>query len=367
VSPLEDRLRRLILDHGPISVARYMALALAHPTEGYYPRRDPLGAAGDFITAPEVSQLFGELIGLALVQHWLDLGRPRRMAVCELGPGRGTLMADALRAAKAVPDFIAAMTVHLVETSPALRERQSAAMPGLPVHWHDELAGLPSDRPLLLVANEFLDALPVRQFVRRSGRWHERLIGVDADGALRFVLAPRATPFPQAVGGIEGELADGILLELGPAREAVVEAIAARLVAQGGMALFVDYGSAAAAMTGDTFRAVSRHAAADPLIAPGEVDLSAHVDFHAIAARAAAAGAEAYGPLGQGEFLGRLGIAQRLRRLLRSASPEQRATLESGCERLVAPDAMGELFKVLALTAPGGPVPPGFAEPVRRR
>ena len=156
-------------------------------------------------------------------------------------------MADALRAAQVVPEFGAAMTIHLVETSPALRERQAAALPGLPVRWHDELAGLPADRPLLLVANEFLDALPVRQFVRRSGRWHERLVGVDEDGAFRFVVAPRATPFPQAVGGVDGELADGTLLELGPAREAVVEAIAARLVAQGGMALLIDYGSDAAA------------------------------------------------------------------------------------------------------------------------
>ena len=367
MSALEDRLRRLILDHGPISVARYMTLALAHPAQGYYPRRDPLGTAGDFVTAPEVSQLFGELIGLALVQHWLDLGRPGRGAVVELGPGRGTLMADALRAAKVVPEFGAAMTVHLVETSPALRERQAAALPGLPVHWHDELAGLPADRPLLVVANEFLDALPVRQFVRRSGRWHERLVGVDEDGGFRFVVAPRATPFPQAVGGVDGELADGTLLELGPAREAVVEAIAARLVAQGGMALLIDYGSDAPIMTGDTFRAVSRHAAADPLIAPGEVDLSAHVDFRGIAARAADAGAVAYGPLGQGEFLGRLGIAQRLRRLLQNASPAQRTALESGCDRLVSLDAMGELFKVLALTAGGGPVPPGFTEHERRR
>lgn len=367
MSALEDRLRRLILDHGPISVARYMTLALAHPDLGYYARRDPLGSSGDFITAPELSQLFGELIGLALVQHWLDQGRPRHVAVCELGPGRGTLMADALRAAEVVPEFGAAMTVHLVETSPALRERQAATLSGLPVHWHDELAGVPSDRPLLLFANEFLDALPVRQFVRRSGNWHERLVGVDDDGALRFVTSPRATPFPQAVGGIDERLAEGALLELGPAREALVEAIAARLVPQGGMALLVDYGSDTPVMTGDTFRAVSRHAAADPLLAPGKVDLSAHVDFRAIAVRAMSVGALAYGPLGQGEFLGRLGIAQRLRRLLGNASPEQCAALESGFDRLVGANEMGDLFKVLALTAPDGPAPPGFMQHERRQ
>ncbi len=361
MSGLGDRLRRLIQDHGPISVARYMTLALAHPTLGYYPGRDPLGAGGDFVTAPEVSQLFGELIGLVLVQHWLDLGRPERVAVVELGPGRGTLMADALRAARVVPGFAAAADVHLVETSPVLRERQAAALAGLPVHWHDELAGLPADAPLLLVANEFLDALPVRQFLRISGRWHERLVGVDEAGAFRFVVAPRATPLPEAA-----DAAEGTLLELGPAREALAEAIAGRLAAQGGMALLIDYGADTPLMTGDTFRAVRRHAAVDPLQDPGEVDLSAHVDFRAVAARAAGAGAAVYGPLAQGAFLGRLGIAQRLAALLRHATPAQATDLRGGYERLVGADGMGELFKVLALTAPGAPVPAGFTEAERR-
>ena len=367
MSGLADRLRRLIRDHGPIPVARYMALALAHPGAGYYARRDPLGAAGDFTTAPEVSQLFGELIGLALVQHWLDLGRPAKVAVAELGPGRGTLMADALRAAKVVPAFVEAATIHLVETSPALRERQAAALPGVPVRWHDEPAGLPHDRPLLLVANEFLDALPVRQFVRKSGRWRERLVAVDAEGAFRFVAAPLVTPFPEAVGGIADDLADGTLLELGPAREAVVEAIAARLAAQGGMALLIDYGSDAPVMLGDTFRGVRHHAAADPLTAPGEVDLSAHVDVRAIALRAMGTGAAAYGPIPQAEFLRRLGIGRRLEQLLGRATAEQRVALESGCARLTAAEAMGELFKVLALTQAGAPPPPGFAREERRR
>ena len=208
-----------ILDHGPISVARYMTLALAHPTEGDDPRHDPLGVAGDFVTAPEVSQLFGELIGLALAQH----GRPRPARPRgrrELGPGRGTLMADALRAAmKVVPELGAAMTVaSLVETNPTLRERQAAVLTG-PAGTLARRAHRAADgRPLLLVANEFLDALPVRQFVRQSGRWHERLIGVDENGAFGFVVAPRPTPFPQVVGGVEGEHPDGTLIELGPTR-----------------------------------------------------------------------------------------------------------------------------------------------------
>jgi SAM-dependent MidA family methyltransferase len=367
LSGFEDRLRRLIQEHGPIPVARYMALALAHPSGGYYPRRDPLGMAGDFVTAPEISQLFGELIGLALVQHWLDLGRPPRVALAELGPGRGTLMADAVRAARVVPSFLDAACVHLVETSPALRERQAAALPGLPVQWHDELAGLPSDRPLLLVANEFLDALPIRQFVRRAGLWYVRVVAVGADGAFGFVLATRATPFPQAVGGVRADLPDGTLLELAPAREALVEGLALRLAEQGGLALLIDYGSDADLMTGDTFQAVARHARADPLVAPGTADLSSHVDFRALGRRALAAGAAVYGPVSQATFLGRLGIELRLRALVERATPEQARALTLGCARLMATDQMGELFRVMALAAPGALVPPGFEAGERRR
>jgi NADH dehydrogenase [ubiquinone] 1 alpha subcomplex assembly factor 7 len=365
MSSLEDRLRRLILDHGPISIARYMALAMGHPTGGYYPRRDPLGAAGDFVNAPEVSQLFGELIGLALLQHWLELGSPERVVLVELGPGRGTLMADAVRAMRTVPLSLQAISIHLVETSPVLRERQAAALAGLPVHWHDELAGVPADRPVLLVANEFLDALPVRQFVRRSGRWHERMVAVDDTGELRFAVAPRATPFPEAIGGVDADTAEGTVLELAPAREALAEAIGLRLVAQGGMALLIDYGSDREVMTGDSLRAVRRHAGADPLAAPGEADLSTHVDFRAVARRGASAGASVFGPLPQREFLERLGIEVRLGHLLARAQPAQRESLESGCLRLLAPEAMGTLFKVLAISAPRGPLPPGFREDER--
>ena len=360
MTSLEARLRRLIVDHGPISVARYMALALADPAGGYYPQRDPLGRAGDFITAPEVSQLFGELIGLALAQHWLDLGGPDPVALVELGPGRGTLLADAVRAASVVPAFRTALSIHLVETSPALRERQAAALPGLPVHWHDDLAGLPRDRPLLLVANEFLDALPIRQFHKRGGRWFERLVGVDADGRFGFVAATRSTPFP-AAAGVTPDLPDDTLLELGPARAAFAEDVALRLVGQGGLALLIDYGSDAPAMTGDTFQAVRHHAKVDPLVEPGCADLSAHVDFRALAVRARAAGAAVFGPLPQATFLDRLGIGLRLRRLLERATPAQRQLLESGHARLMDETQMGRLFKVLALTSPEAPLLPSFA------
>jgi SAM-dependent MidA family methyltransferase len=360
VDSLEARLRRLISDHGPISVARFMTLALAHPTQGYYPRRDPLGPSGDFVTAPEVSQLFGELIGLMLAQHWLDLGRPRRVRLAELGPGRGTLLADALRAARAAPGFLDALSLHLVETSPVLRERQAAALAGLPVFWHDELAGVPEDAPLFLVANEFFDALPIRQFVHHRGRWHERMVALDAQGAFAFTLARLPTPLPLVMVEGAAELPEGTVLELGPTREAVAEAVAGRLAAQGGLALAIDYGSGAALMTGDSFQAVRRHVKVDPLAAPGEVDLSAHVDFTALGRRALAAGAAVYGPINQAVFLGRLGVALRLQKLLERATPAQRQDLLAGHARLTAPDQMGELFKAIAFTAADAPVPPGF-------
>ena len=327
MSPFEERLRRLILEHGPISVARYMTLALAHPTGGYYPTRDPLGANGDFVTAPEVSQMFGELIGLAFVSYWLEIGRPSRVSIVELGPGRGTLMADMLRAARVAPAFGDAAAIHLVETSPVLRERQAAALPNLPVYWHDSLDAVPDDRPLLLVANEFLDAFPIRQFVRRAGRWHERLIGVDAEGQFRFAVARHATPFPEAVAGVTGDASEESVLELGPARQAMAETIARRVARQGGMALLIDYGSDAGPPATDTFRAVRRHAAVDPLDHPGQADLSAHVDFAAAAAAARSGGATVFGPITQAMFLERLGIGH-----LRRA----RVVLDRAGNRLVA-------------------------------
>lgn len=356
-SGLGQRLRRLIEAHGPIPLARFMALALAHPTLGYYARRDPLGADGDFVTAPEVSQLFGELIGLLLAQHWLDLGRPADVRLVELGPGRGTLMADALRATRAVPGFAAAASVHLVETSPALRERQAACLRGLAVRWHDDLKSVPGGAPWLLVANEFLDVLPIRQFVRQGHRWHERLVGIDEDGGFGFVLASRSTPLASAAAEA---LPEGTVLELGPAREAMVEMVAGRLAAEGGLALFVDYGSGGPLMVGDTFQAVHRHRTVNPLSAPGEVDLSAHVDFTGLGDRAVVAGAAAYGPVPQARFLRRLGLELRLERLLERATPPQLPNLLAGAKRLTAPEEMGELFKALALTARDAPVPSGF-------
>jgi NADH dehydrogenase [ubiquinone] 1 alpha subcomplex assembly factor 7 len=358
-SPLADLLRRLIRAQGPLGVGRYMTLALAHPEHGYYTSRDPLGAAGDFVTAPEISQLFGELLGLALAQHWLEAGRPEPAVLVELGPGRGTLLADALRATRGVPGFAAALELHLVEASPVLRARQDERLGAHAPRWHASLGTVPETGPLLLLANEFFDVLPLRQFVRRAGRWHERLVALDPAGGLAFALASLPTPLPLA----EGEGApEGAVLEVAPAREALAQEIGRRVKGGGGLALVVDYGEAGGGGGGfaDTFQAVRDHRPADPLQAPGEADLTAHVDFAALARAARIGGAAAYGPVEQAAFLARLGLDLRLERLLRSATPAQAAILKAGAERITAPEEMGRLFKALALTSPGAPVPPGF-------
>ena len=365
MTQLALRLKRLVAESGPLTVANYMALALGHPTEGYYTGHDPLGAEGDFVTAPEVSQLFGELVGLALVQHWLDLGSPSPVLLVELGPGRGTMLADALRAARVAPAFGAAVRVHLVETSPVLRRLQTERLQHVGARWHDRLATVPTDAPMLLVANEFLDALPVRQFVRLGDVWRERVVGLDGDGDLAFGLDARAmnvdAPAPWAGGG----WAPGVVVEFGPAREAVADEIAARVAAQGGLALVIDYGDAGRFTVGDTLQAVRRHKKVDPLAHPGQSDLTAHVALGSVAAAAEGAGTTVWGPLAQGTFLERLGIHQRLEKLARTASAEQLAVLASGFDRLVATEQMGELFKVIAIASTAMPVPPGFTEAER--
>ena len=266
-----------------------------------------------------------------------------------------------------VPDALLLRAPVAATGLPGFAQGDVSVQDGAAQRVADLLDGLPADRPLLLVANEFLDALPVRQFVRRAGRWHERLVGVDDEGSFRFIVARHATPFPEAVAGITADASEDTVLELGPARLAMAQTIARRIVEQGGLALLIDYGSVPGAPMADTFRAVRRHAAVDPLRTPGEADLSAHVDFHAVADAALAAGVRVYGPVSQGDYLGRLGAGQRLERLLASATGAQRASLESGYRRLVAPEAMGDLFKVLVLAAPGDPIPAGLTEDDRRR
>jgi len=350
-----------IAARGPLSVARFMELALGHPTFGYYRCQDPLGAAGDFVTAPEISQTFGEILGLWLAQAWADLGRPAPVRLVELGPGRGALLADLLRATARVPGFHAALALHLVETSPRLRRLQAARLAGWQPGWHERFAEIP-DGPMLLIANEFLDALPVHQLVRTADGWRERVVGFGGSGELTFQEAPEPTLLAEKLVASE-RAAPWAVAEVSPARAALAGQIGARIAGAGGIALLIDYGAWAEGPTGDTLQAVRGHAACDPLARPGEADLSTQVDFRALAEAAAAGGAVVYGPVPQGTFLRAFGIEARLLRLLERAPPERRRDLRAGLFRLVDPSAMGELFKVLVLAQKGAPLPPGFHAP----
>lgn len=322
---LADQLRERIRAEGPIPVAAYMAACNDH----YYATRDPLGVAGDFTTAPEISQLFGELVGACLADCWRRAGAPADALYAELGPGRGTLAADALRVLRQA-GF--GGKVHLVETSPSLRQKQAQAVAG--ARFDDRIEDLPPV-PLLLAANEFLDALPIRQWI--GG--HERHIHLAGDD---FAFA-----------------ADGDVQEDSPAREAAAAAIAGHLASHGGVALIMDYGHVRSA-PGDTLQAVKSHRFADPLADPGEQDLTAHVDFEAVARAAAASGAIVSGPVTQGEWLNRLGIGQRAQSLIAS-NPHRRHDVEQAVNRLCGKDAMGELFKVMAIRHRDWPEPAGFA------
>ena len=358
MTPLEQLIHQRIRDEGPISVADYMGLALGHPRYGYYMTRDPFGAAGDFTTAPEVSQMFGELIGLWLAQAWLDSGAPAPMRLVEIGPGRGTLMRDALRAMTRVPGLADAAHVHLVETSPTLRERQRKTLDGAAdVTWHDALGAVP-DGPTFLVANELFDALPIRQFVHRDGGWHERLIGSDGQ-AIGFGLGAEAQALPDAPPAP----AEGDVWEESAERAALAEEIGRRVARDGGAALLIDYGPSRPGF-GDTLQAVRGHRFAPVLEAPGEADLTSHVDFAALARHAANAGALAYGPVEQGALLEALGLDARTEALSR-ANPERAAEFAAARARLAGPEEMGRLFKALALIQPGGSTPPGFSNPPR--
>lgn len=337
----------------PERLDRFMARAVA----AYYATRpDPFGRAGDFTTAPEIAQAFGECLGLWAAVTWQAMGRPDPVLLVELGPGRGTLMADALRAiGQAMPGFRAALRLHLVEASPALRAAQARALPDAGATWHDDPAGVPPG-PAILLGNEFLDALPIRQFVRRGNAWAERFV---RDGGFLEAPAEAAPPLP-------AEAPEGAVQEVSEAARALAGALARRLAAQGGAALFLDYGAAEGGL-GDTLQAMARHGPADPLASPGSVDLTAHVDFAAVAAAAREGGAAVHGPLPQGLFLQRLGLMSRAAILARSAAlagrRDQAGLILSGAERLVAAEGMGRLFKALCLCHPALPPPPGFEPP----
>ncbi|MBL8658960.1 MAG: SAM-dependent methyltransferase [Rhodospirillales bacterium] len=338
-----------------------MVDALSHPQWGYYTTRDPLGRAGDFVTAPEISQVFGELIGAWCAGVWTAMGRPDPVDLIELGPGRGTLLADALRAIKQfAPDFDAALQVHLVETSRALRRKQADALENLRLarapSWHDELAGVPP-RPAIILANEFFDALPMKQYVKIGAGWQERRIGLGDDKAtLQFTLKPA---FPLRLPLSLADVVEGDVVEVSPAGEALAADIARRVAGQGGAALIVDYGHSAST-AGDTLQAVRRHEFHGILDHPGETDLSHHVDFGALTTAVASAGARALGPIPQGLFLGRLGIDRRAEALFLGAPPDQFQAILGAVRRLVHPAGMGLLFKAFVIANAELPALPGF-------
>lgn len=348
MTPLAALLIKRIVATGPITLADYIADCLMHPQHGYYATRDPFGQAGDFTTAPEISQMFGEMLGLCLAQAWLDQGAPAAFTLAELGPGRGTLMADVLRATRGIAGFHAAANVILVETSAKLRAIQQNTLANRAVTWLASAQDLP-DAPLFLMANEFFDALPIRQFSRHENGWCETMIGVR-DSALCF---GKAAPSKHAL--LDHRLADttpGEIVEICPAAGGIIAAINARVTAYGGLALIVDYGSGPS--RGDTFQAMRAHAYTDPLTAPGEADLTAHVDFAALAAQSNALSTT------QGALLTALGIQQRSTQLAQRLTGAALESHFAATRRLTAPEEMGELFKALAVFPINGPKPPGF-------
>jgi NADH dehydrogenase [ubiquinone] 1 alpha subcomplex assembly factor 7 len=354
---LADRLRARITHEGQISVADYMQTCLTDAREGYYTAHAPIGASGDFITSPEVSQIFGELLGLWAVAVWQSMGAPKPIIVTELGPGRGTLLADASRAWQSQLEFAGCVSLALVETSPVLREAQKTALlaTNQPIQWCETIEDIPKGHPLIVIANEFLDALPVRQLVRRGGTWRERCVGIDQHG--RFAFVEGAVVSGDSLPGAP----EGAILEMRPGLTLLLAALAARARHAPFAALFIDYGHAESSI-GDTLQAVRRHRYADPLADPGEADLTAHVDFAALKRDAEARGLRTYGPMPQGEFLLRLGLLERRARLLETAHPEQRELVASSTTRLADPSQMGVLFKVLALTSDGLAPPPPFGD-----
>jgi SAM-dependent MidA family methyltransferase len=361
MSALGDEIKALIGDHGPISLERYMALALTHPTHGYYMHRDPFGASGDFTTAPEISQMFGELVGLWAAEVWAAMGAPNPVRLIELGPGRGTLMSDALRASRVAPNFRAVLDVCLIEASPMLASIQHETLltAGAPISWTSQWREA-AEGPAIIIANEFLDVLPLRQYVRGPHDWRERLVGLDGTGALAFRLAPEGEPH------IGARAEEGAVLEINAIGHRLIHAVGERVARDGGAALFIDYGHVTTGF-GDTLQAVRAHRTVDPLSEPGTADITAHVDFAAMARSARAAGAAVYGPIEQGDFLKALGLDQRAATLARKGGPQQSADIEAARLRLAGrgENEMGALFKVMAVTNRSLPTPPGFQPPGR--
>ena len=351
-----ERIRRT----GPMTVAEFMVEALHHRRAGYYSARDPLGRAGDFVTAPEISQMFGELLGLWMLSAWTGLGKPADAVLVELGPGRGTLMADAARAIAASGAGGLCRTPHLVETSGTLRRVQACTLRRLEPVWHRDLSTVP-DRPWLVLANEFLDALPIHQLVFRSGEWREVLVTAARDGGgLCWGTDSRASPLAASLpAALRDGGEDGLMAEICPAADTIVATVAGQVAARGGAALFADYGGLRAAR-GASLQAVRGHRRVDPLREPGMADLSSHVDFARMRDVVAGSGSVLHGPVSQGDFLTAVGIHHRAETLARGGGPGMRHRVERDVRRLIDPDQMGTVFRIAAVLPAGSAVPPGF-------
>lgn len=353
---LEKYLKELILQTGPISMAEFMQLALSHPEYGYYKTREPFGLKGDFTTSPEISQMFGELIGIWCVDIWYKMGCPKDIQLIEIGPGRGTLMADLLRITRHIPDFHDSISVSMVETSQRLCEIQRDKIGNLHprINWVANISDL-AMKPLILVCNELFDALPIHQYVKQNAKWHEKMLGVNKSGELEFTLSPCAfSPSPN------DETKDGSVVEICPLAKVIIEEIASRVKEYSGAALIIDYGYVKCEYK-NTLSALSKHTHSDILKSIGMADISAHVDFMALGKVIVGKNVEVYGAISQGEFLRNLGIEVRADKLKENASEKQKADINSALQRLVGngEKQMGELFKVLSL-ASDGIVPEGF-------
>ncbi|HEX9361503.1 MAG TPA: SAM-dependent methyltransferase [Bradyrhizobium sp.] len=361
-SPLQAELRELIKSSGPMPVWRYMELCLTHPQHGYYVARDPLGREGDFTTSPEVSQMFGELLGLWTASVWKVIDSPSVLRLIELGPGRGTMMADALRALRVLPPLYQSLSVHLVEINPVLRNKQKSTLAGVRnIAWHERLDDVP-DGPSVILANEYFDVLPIHQVVKREAGWHERVVEIDGNGQLVFGTAAEPTPrFEALLPPLVRAAPVGAVFEWRP--DAEIMRIATRVRDQGGAALIIDYGHLRSDV-GDTFQAIAGHSFTDPLKNPGQADITAHVDFQALARAAEDLGARVHGPVPQGDFLTRLGIETRALTLMAKTTPEISEDISGALKRLIGGGrgSMGSMFKVLAASEPNLTSLAGFAD-----
>ncbi len=352
---LKEHLYRHITQHGPLDVGQFMSIALCHPQYGYYMKQDPLGARGDFTTAPEISQIFGEIIGAWVADIWVQMGRPAPFGLVECGPGRGTLMADILRACEKIEGFRSACLVHLLEISPALKKEQAKTLEGLTPIWHQTLASLPQDYPLIVIGNEFLDALPFRQLLKTQKGWGERVI----DENFEFGVRPAGSELLQYVPESLNNSAPDSIFEVSPARIIFMENLCALLKQTGGAGLFIDYGHDMPGL-GDTFQALHKHEYVSVFEKIGDSDLTSHVDFSALHKAVFNCGAHVEGIVTQGAFLGALGIDKRAEYLVNKASAAQAGDIKTALHRLTSPDEMGRLFKVMGLSYGDDVKPAGF-------